>query len=494
MLTLEEIIELILKHTKYERKDVLELIDAKREELGRDIVNDDSAAMIVAREHGIDLHQLKPKARTRIEDITESTRSVVLTAKVVGVDRVRTFTRPDGSEGRVASMTVGDETGRIRIALWDEMAKAIEEEEVKVGSIVQISGAYVKKGLRDTLELNLGRMGRIRTVEDDEIDFDIEVPAAASTKLGELKENLFDISVTFVVRRTFPVSTFTRSTDGSEGKVMSVIGADETGTARVIFWDSLAEQMADVEEGEVVRLNAARTKRGRTGEIEVHSGRTSAVDRRLKVKMQAVDIAKGTQPASPSGKASIDTLTADMRDVDIEGRVVTVDELRTFEKGEKKGRRQSIIVGDDTGSVRVTFWNEDVEKLVKVKVGDAVRIRHLYAREGLTGGVELHVGQRAEIEVNPKGLKLDHIDLSDFQSVPTAKPVQKSISEITEEMVNKSVEITGVIMAFGETEPTYLSCSNPECKKKVTEEDDHYVCEIHGVIKNPVPRYLFKMT
>ena len=56
VLTLEETIELILKNIPdYDRATVLKLIDEKRQELGPEVINDESAAMIVARELGIDL-------------------------------------------------------------------------------------------------------------------------------------------------------------------------------------------------------------------------------------------------------------------------------------------------------------------------------------------------------------------------------------------------------------------------------------------------------
>ena len=101
LLTLEETIELILKHrSDYERKDILTMIEEKREELGREVINDESAAMIVARELGVDLHQISPKARQKIEDITEATRSIALTAKIINIGTVRTFSRKDGGGGQ----------------------------------------------------------------------------------------------------------------------------------------------------------------------------------------------------------------------------------------------------------------------------------------------------------------------------------------------------------------------------------------------------------
>ena len=62
VLTLEETIQLILDNqSEFDRSDILKMIQEKREELGPEIVNDESAAMIIARELGIDLQQISGK-------------------------------------------------------------------------------------------------------------------------------------------------------------------------------------------------------------------------------------------------------------------------------------------------------------------------------------------------------------------------------------------------------------------------------------------------
>jgi len=495
VLTLEETIQLILKNTKHDRKYILQLIEEKRQELGPEVVNDESAAMIVARELGVDLHQLSPRARTKITDITEATRNVVLTAKVVRVDPARTFAKPGGGEGKVASIIVADESGQIRVSLWDEMTTAVEEDGVSVGDVIQIRGAYVKKGLKDAPELNLGRFGGISKLGEEEIeDLKITLPTASASKIGGLQASAFDLTLTFKVQRVFNMTTFTRNKDGSEGKVMSVIGADETGSARVVFWDSLAQQMSDAKEGEVIRLTGAYTKKGRNDELEIHAGRSSQIQRGLKEKIDAVE-AKGVTPsAQPLGKVSIGKLSVSMRDVDVEGKVASIADIREFDKGNTRGRVRSIVVGDESGSTRVTFWNDDVEKVEEMREGDTIRIRHAYVKEGFRGGVELHIGQRAEMEVNPSDLNLDSLDISQIQTAPTFKPVRLRIADIGDNMVNQSVEILGMIVDVPDASPFYLACDKPDCKKKVEEADGVYTCSIHKTVETPVPLLLFKLT
>lgn len=500
VLTLEETIQMIRKQLPdYDRKDIMEMIEEKRQELGPEVVNEESAAMIVARELGIDLHQIEPRARQKINDISESNKNVTLSAKVIHIGTVRTFSRKDGGEGKVASIRIADDSGQIRVALWDEMTRAVSEDLVSVGSVVQIRSAYVKKGLRDELELNLGRMGGIKVLEDYEIeDMDFDVGSPESTKINDLVEKMYDVTLTVKVQRVFNMSTFTRKSDNTEGKVLSMIVADETGTTRLVFWDEFAEKMQDAEESEVIRVSGAYTKTGRNeGEIEVHGGRSVKVDRDLKQDIKAVE-SSGRAPAEELGRKSIGELELGMRDVDIEVKVLRLFPPTQFERDGTPGQVQNVIVTDESGqTIRVAFWNEDVEKMKDLKEGDILRLSHGYVKKGFKDDIEYGVGRNAEIKINPKDSmkKLKQLDLSDMSfSPPTRAGAGRiRIGEIDEAGEGNTVEVCGVIVGIGQICPVYPAC--PECRKKVNITDDgKYSCVEHGDLPAPDYRMLYKIT
>ncbi len=416
VLTLEETIELIRKHLpEYDRNDIMKMVNEKRQELGPEVVNEESAAMIVARELGIDLQQVTARSRQRIEDISETDRNVVITAKVIHIGTVRTFARKDGGgEGKVASITLADETVQIRVALWDEMTKAVSEGAVSVGNIIQIRGAYVRKGLKDKIELNLGRTGGIKIFEEHEIEgLDIKVGEPKTNTISELTEDMYDVTLTVKVQRKFRLSTFTRKADGTEGKVLSMIVGDDTGTTRLVFWDEHAEVAENIEEGEVIRVTGIRTRPGRNaGEIEAHLTRSSNIERNLKVKMDVVEPTGLDGGGEPTGRIPIDEMQIGMRDVDLEAKVFRIFPPKEFERKGERGQVQNIIVVDESGkSVRVAFWNDDVEKIKNLQEGDIVRVRHGYVKKGYRDDIEFGVGQKAEIEINPKDSKIASLDI-----------------------------------------------------------------------------------
>ncbi len=493
MHSLEEIIERILKHhPQYDRKDILTMIKEKREELGPDVINDEAAAMIVARELGVDLLQDSSRGQFRVEDITEDKRNVALIARVIRLDTMRTFRRRDGSEGRVASLLVGDSTGTIRVVLWDDMTRAISEGHINKGDVVQIRGGYVKKGLRDSLELNIGRMGSIRVLEDYELEeFNTELALPESTKIKDLTEGMYDVTVLAKITRVFNLSTFIRKSDGSEGKVLSVIGADDTGSIRIVFWDDFAEQMRDVQVGEVIRISGAYTRSSRDGAVEVHSGRSAVIERRIEGELESVEISADAGFSESLGLRRIKELTPDMRDVDVEGKVVRMFPAREWKKDEREGKVQNIIVVDeDLQELRVTFWNEAVDKVAELQVGDVIRICHAYTKER-EGSIELQAGRRAEIEINPQDSNLMELDVGNLskQTFMVAKPVE--IKEIDEELDGKTVEIRGIIVTMSQTRPIYLAC--PKCNKKVNEDRGKHFCPTCGEVEQPDYRFAYSI-
>jgi replication factor A1 len=410
VLTLEETIQLIQKHLpEYDRKAIMGMVNEKRQELGPEVVNEESAAMIVARELGIDLQQVSVRSRQKIEDISETDRNVTLTAKVVNIGTVRTFTRKDSGEGKVASITVADETGQMRVTLWDDMTRAVSEGAVSTGNVVQIRGAYVRKGMRDKLELNLGRTGGIRILEDYELEeLDIKVGEPKSVSISELAQDMFDLTLTVKVERVFKLSTFTRKSDGTEGKVLSMVVGDDTGTTRLVFWDENAESARDVKEGEVIRVTGAMTRQGRNeGEIEVHLGRSSQIERRLKVKIDVPTDSNLSAAAEELGRVTVKEMKIGMRDVDLEGKVYRIFPPNQFERDGEQGQVQNIIVVDESEKpIRAAFWHGDVEKIKDLNEGDVIRVKHGYIKKGYRDDIEFGVGRNAEIVINPKGSKL----------------------------------------------------------------------------------------
>ena len=81
--------------------------------------------------------------------------------------------------------------------------------------------------------------------------------------------------------------------------------------------------------------------------------------------------------------------------VDIVVDVVDVGEAREFQKFGKPGRVANAIAKDETGDIKLTLWNEDIEK---IKAGDKVHLTNGYVNEW-QGEMQLTTGRLGKLEI-----------------------------------------------------------------------------------------------
>jgi replication factor A1 len=84
--------------------------------------------------------------------------NVSLTVKVDEIGPIREFTKKDGTTGRVANISVSDDTGSCRFTLWNKDVEALTTNKIRVGSTIKIVNGYVKVTNFGT-EISTGRWG-----------------------------------------------------------------------------------------------------------------------------------------------------------------------------------------------------------------------------------------------------------------------------------------------------------------------------------------------
>ncbi|MFB6113527.1 MAG: single-stranded DNA binding protein [Halodesulfurarchaeum sp.] len=266
----------------------------------------------------------------RVADLTLGVSDVTLVGEVLSSEPVRTFDRDDGSEGRVSNLLVGDETGRVRVTLWDDTADLAREFEPH--DVIEIVDGYVRE--RDgTLELHVGDRGTI-----DRVEADVEyVPDA--TPIDEV--NIEDrVDIAGVIRSVEPTRTFDRD-DGSEGKVRNVRVQDETGDIRVALW-------------------------GEKADIELGPG-----DEVLFVDVEIQDGWQDDREASANWQSTVIPIEADLSGTTTDDGGESDTGLSAFGSGESEDRD-----GGETGTQAVPAVGEDGEHIeftgVVVQAGDPI--------------------------------------------------------------------------------------------------------------------------
>jgi replication factor A1 len=180
------------------------------------------------------------------------------------------------------------------------------------------------------------------------------------------------------------IRTFERDGEDQDGKVVNVEVADETGRIRAAMWDEAAEAAVDeLEVGQVLRI-AGRPKEGYNG-VEINVDRVEP-DPDAEIDVQVLDTYR------------VEDLSLGLSDVNLQGRVLATDTVRTFDRDDgTEGKVSNLVLGDPTGRVRVTLWDERADLATQFEEGQSVEVVDGYVRER-DGDLELHVGNRGSVE------------------------------------------------------------------------------------------------
>ncbi len=168
-------------------------------------------------------------------------------------------------------------------------------------------------------------------------------------------------------------------------------------------------------------------------------------------------------------KLKINGIMPGLNFINLDAKVINVYEVRNFKTDKREGKVANILIGDETGIARLVIWDTKLIELIeksKLKDNDVISIKNAYSREN-NGNIELHIGTKGEITVNPENINIGEIKNSRITNL-------KSIKDLKE---NENAEINGTIVQLFEPR-TYNACA--ECNKKAEFVNGVYICNEHG--------------
>ncbi len=147
--------------------------------------------------------------------------------------------------------------------------------------------------------------------------------------------------------------------------------------------------------------------------------------------------------APSQGKAEmpslmIKDLVPGLNDAIVIGRVLAIFPPREFD-AVKKGKLASMLIADRSDLLRIVLWNDKTDLVEKggIQVGQVVRFCHGYTREDPSGKLELHLGEKSEVDANPQGVKeRDYPNICRFST---------KIRDVTPRHRNKRVIVAGTV-------------------------------------------------
>jgi len=292
-----EIKQKLVDKSSLSSEDVEKKIKEKLSQLSG-LISEEGAAHIVANELGV---KLIDKENLKIKNLGSGMRNIDILGKALQVYEVREFQKDD-RQGKVGNFLMGDETGTLRVVLWNDQANHLTK--IKPGDIVKIQSAYVRENQGRT-EIHLNDYSKLKlNPEGETVNIAVnntQTPEFENKKIEELQENNQNAEVLATIVQVYDPRFYEvcpecgkRTKQGPEGyncpehgkitpKYSYLLNAyidDGTSNIRTVFFREQALQVLGIKEQEMQKFrenpSSFETKKNELlGNIIKVSGRVS---------------------------------------------------------------------------------------------------------------------------------------------------------------------------------------------------------------------------
>lgn len=245
-----------------------------------------------ANERGIELHvnrgrilrsdvklelPIADESKTaKIAQIETGAQSVNVNARIIRMLPIKEFTNQKGA-GRLASLILADETGFVRLVLWNEKSDFVKD--VNEGDTIAVRNAYVKTGISGETELHVSRSGRV-SKNPEGVDMPIASSLlekhAFSKKIYQLRPDDRNVVINGKIDSVDEGPVVFQICNECGARIQNVAGewicdlcgevtptyslniacnvSDETGEIRALFYRGVAEQLSGMSIADVMNI------------------------------------------------------------------------------------------------------------------------------------------------------------------------------------------------------------------------------------------------
>jgi replication factor A1 len=365
---------ILSKNPGMQRDDLLMMIERKKQD-SHGLLSEEGAARLLAQQlAGLSGGSVNI-ADLRISSVQAGLSDATISGEILSITQLREFQRSDGSIGKLVRVKLRDSSGHITCVLWDSNAEMVEKERLVIGSVLRLAHGYTRLGLAGEVEFHLGSRSNIEILS--------RVPAKGH------------VSSPVEIRETRPVGMTSETvrvrirklqrSRGENGPAWALC-ENEEGLTMAKFWDGNMETVLSMGEGSVITIkNPWITERN--GMVYLNAGARSSI-----TKEELVDIE--SPPPVP-----ISSIKPGPKLYTTRGVVVERTDAREIETREgRRTRVSNIRVEDGTGKIRVALWDNLAQIAENLRMGDAIQLTGIKARESSNGELEASTVFLTQIE------------------------------------------------------------------------------------------------
>ena len=215
----------------------------------------------------------------KIEDLDEDEEDTIIIGRIIEIYDIRKFDRDTGDTGHVRNIEIADDTGAIRVALWDNDAL----KERNIGDGIKLQNPRLALNMDNRLEANVSRATTILEPSESELEklpsidellAEIYTPKTIESLLEDdtnvcVTGTIKEVSTERVLLKRCP--SCNQSVEESEDEyicdncgftfdepeyllMVPTRIEDDTGEIQVTFFDKLAEELIGMKKEEIISL------------------------------------------------------------------------------------------------------------------------------------------------------------------------------------------------------------------------------------------------
>lgn len=294
-------------------------------------------------------------------------------------------------------------------------------------------------------------------------EFGVDVEEENKDLLNDIDINIEDIkkpgmkNITLVgrIKTIYQIYSFDKK-QGGKGFVGSFLIQDKTGDIRIVLWDEQTKLFKNPEFdiGTLVKIVNGYAKKGKNGKIEVHIGKLG------KVIISPEDVDYKKYPKIENSYIPIKEIDLSHNSVSIEGKIIQKFPVKKFDRKDgTKGKVGSIRIMDSSDNIRITFWNDDVDKLEGLGVGDFIALSNLNPRKNkYNDSIDLNFSNYSKIKKKKTEMKLESQIVKNIETLQEKKGILSVKGVITSIDNLKSISLKSgeevALLGFVISDPT----------------------------------------
>lgn len=215
----------------------------------------------------------------KIDDLDEDEEDTIIIGRIIEMNDVREFDRDTGDVGHVRNIEIADDTGTIRVALWDKDAL----KERQIGDGIKLQNPRLAVNMDNRLEANVSRATTLLEPSESELE---QLPSIeelmeaiyVQRSIESLLEDDTNVCVTGTIKEVSTERVILKKCPNCRSNVDESIDEyicdncghtfdepdyllmvptrieDDTGDIQVTFFDKLAEELIGMKKEEIISL------------------------------------------------------------------------------------------------------------------------------------------------------------------------------------------------------------------------------------------------